>query len=717
MEGTPDFEARPGGIDPAELLESVIFEDGLDAAIELASHPHLVPGANPVTIMLIISKILSAHAYELLGQDDPFTVDEPDALLGYDLFPETTAPAGTLGAVGSAAPAAAPDGSAGRADDEALTVLDAGLDEVLVAESRVFDRMTLFEDATRFAHQAAQSMEAVRARSIAQFARWEHPDGPQGTSKRPWVRHGEGFTSMYSADTVAAELGLGIQAGIGLVQRSARLVTRTPNLLREVAAGRANLDTAADIATELQDASPDVCETVEAEILGRGVHQTTRGQARRSCRTLVGKHQPSAARETARKTRAQQCGVFQDPHPTPGLSVLTVIGDNGQITAVKDAIDQLAFAMKHGDESDKTLGEYRVDAFFDLAMRNVTLNLDIQVLTPTFGTAGNAWTKPANQAPTAAGTSGATGTAGKDSNNSNDDGDRADESDRDDDSGRADDTKSTDGGDRADDGGRGDESGEGDASGGMPAGAPGPDTGPPTSPPAEPPVTSPVEPPGEGGPVETIPAETEQPDIGSDLEPISEPKSPAAFGGGKTNGGCSTSGRDSAGRDSAGRDSDGRAFVSGMRERGVTSVHARAGAIDADSLTDLARFADKITVSSFEFDPVTGEPTANTMASDSYRPPPTMARYVKTRDQRCRAPGCDRPAIKNVDLDHAVEWPQGPTATVNLECLCRRHHRMKQTQWRIRLHPNGIVEWTSPTGHTYRTTPGLTETWHDLTDP
>ena len=57
----------------------------------------------------------------------------------------------------------------------------------------------------------------------------------------------------------------------------------------------------------------------------------------------------------------------------------------------------------------------------------------------------------------------------------------------------------------------------------------------------------------------------------------------------------------------------------------------------------------------WSFDPVTGEPTANTMGSESYRPPPTMARYVKTRDQRGRAPGGDRPAIKNVDLDHAVE--------------------------------------------------------------
>ncbi|REF30578.1 HNH endonuclease signature motif containing protein [Calidifontibacter indicus] len=669
MEGTPEFEARPGGIDPAELLESVIFEDGLDAAIELASQPHLVPGANPVTIMLIISKILSAHAYELLGQDDPFTVDEPDALLGYDLFPETTAPAVPAGSAPfTAAAGAVGGGSAGDSLDTDLDLdldldlgaelgtdldSDAGLDEVVVAESRVFDRMTLFEDATRFAHQAAQSMEAVRARSIAEFARWEHPDGPQGTRKTPWVRHGQGFTSMYSADTVAAELGLGIQAGIGLVQRSARMVTRTPNLLREVAAGRANLDTAADIATELQDASPDVCETVEAEILGRGVHQTTRGQARKSCRTLVGKHQPSAARETARKTRAQQCGVFQDPHPTPGLSMLTIIGDNGQVTAVKDAIDQLAFAMKHGDESDKTLGEYRVDAFFDLAMRNVTLNLDIQVLTPTFGTAGNTWTKPANKAPTPADTAGSAGQASKSRTAGNDGGGT-------DDSGHADDSNTgNDDGDRAADGGRDDESEEGDAGGGPPSG-PGPDTGPPSTPPAE---------------------------------PTSKPEKPAAFGG---------------------RNRDGRDFVSDMRDRGATSVHARAGAIDADSLADLARFADKVTVSSFEFDPVSGEPTANIMGSDSYRPPPTMARYVKTRDQRCRAPGCDRPAIKNVDLDHAVEWPQGPTATVNLECLCRRHHRMKQTQWRIRLHPNGIVEWTSPTGHTYRTTPGLTETWHDL---
>lgn len=72
--------------------------------------------------------------------------------------------------------------------------------------------------------------------------------------------------------------------------------------------------------------------------------------------------------------------------------------------------------------------------------------------------------------------------------------------------------------------------------------------------------------------------------------------------------------------------------------------------------------------------------------------------------------------MKEVDLDHAVPWPKGPTAGFNLECLCRRHHRMKQSQWRVRLHRNGIVEWTSPTGHTYRTTPGLTDIWRDLAD-
>ena len=62
-------------INPRDLLEAVMLEDGVDAAIELASHPELVPGANPATIQLLIAQLLAHNVFERLNSDDPFTVD------------------------------------------------------------------------------------------------------------------------------------------------------------------------------------------------------------------------------------------------------------------------------------------------------------------------------------------------------------------------------------------------------------------------------------------------------------------------------------------------------------------------------------------------------------------------------------------------------------------------------------------------------------------
>ncbi|TQJ14306.1 hypothetical protein FB459_1754 [Yimella lutea] len=69
--------AKPLGQDaitPRDLLEAVMLEDGVDAAIELASHPELVPGANPATIQLLIAQLLTHNAFERLNGEDPFTV-------------------------------------------------------------------------------------------------------------------------------------------------------------------------------------------------------------------------------------------------------------------------------------------------------------------------------------------------------------------------------------------------------------------------------------------------------------------------------------------------------------------------------------------------------------------------------------------------------------------------------------------------------------------
>ncbi|MFC7487455.1 HNH endonuclease signature motif containing protein [Knoellia pratensis] len=84
--------------------------------------------------------------------------------------------------------------------------------------------------------------------------------------------------------------------------------------------------------------------------------------------------------------------------------------------------------------------------------------------------------------------------------------------------------------------------------------------------------------------------------------------------------------------------------------------------------------------------------------SQSYRVPDGMVRLIRLRDGNCRFPGCTVPA-RQCDLDHVRPWPTGPTSPINLMCLCRRHHRIKQRDgWTVTLHPDGTVTWIDPTG-------------------
>lgn len=119
--------------------------------------------------------------------------------------------------------------------------------------------------------------------------------------------------------------------------------------------------------------------------------------------------------------------------------------------------------------------------------------------------------------------------------------------------------------------------------------------------------------------------------------------------------------------------------------------------VDADTARALAANAPTLTRI------LTGPVDGTVIAVDRYRTAQSQRRFLRARDQHCRFPGCRRAAIR-CEIDHTVDHAQGgPTALWNLAHLCQRHHSMKQfTSWRVRQHPGGILEWTSPTGRVYR---------------
>ncbi|MGZ6825926.1 MAG: DUF222 domain-containing protein [Mycobacteriales bacterium] len=71
-------------------------------------------------------------------------------------------------------------------------------------------------------------------------------------------------------------------------------------------------------------------------------------------------------------------------------------------------------------------------------------------------------------------------------------------------------------------------------------------------------------------------------------------------------------------------------------------------------------------------------PVVRELGSASYRVAPRLRRFLEARDRTCVFPGCTTPAA-STDKDHARPWPLGPTDPANVHCLCRRHHRAKQS--------------------------------------
>ncbi len=89
-----------------------------------------------------------------------------------------------------------------------------------------------------------------------------------------------------------------------------------------------------------------------------------------------------------------------------------------------------------------------------------------------------------------------------------------------------------------------------------------------------------------------------------------------------------------------------------------------------------------------------------------YRPSAALTAFVRMRAMTCSFPGCNKPAHR-CDLDHLIPWPAGATHPGNLAPLCRLHHLVKTfSGWTPTAKPNGRIQWSAPTGHTYNVAPG-----------
>ncbi|WP_456284576.1 HNH endonuclease [Microbacterium sp. JZ101] len=98
--------------------------------------------------------------------------------------------------------------------------------------------------------------------------------------------------------------------------------------------------------------------------------------------------------------------------------------------------------------------------------------------------------------------------------------------------------------------------------------------------------------------------------------------------------------------------------------------------------------------------------TGALLTVDRYTPTAAQKRYLLARDERCRTPGCRNLAL-TADLDHTIPYAQGGVTDVgNLACLCEGCHQDKHhTPWQVRQLGDGVLEWTSPAGHTYTEKP------------
>ncbi|HEY7812798.1 MAG TPA: DUF222 domain-containing protein, partial [Nakamurella sp.] len=136
----------------------------------------------------------------------------------------------------------------------------------------------------------------------------------------------------------------------------------------------------------------------------------------------------------------------------------------------------------------------------------------------------------------------------------------------------------------------------------------------------------------------------------------------------------------------------------------LPALLAGYGSIPADLARSIATSAGTITTALT--DPATGALT--TTGELTYRPRQAVRDKVGVLTDTCQFPSCRQP-VWRCDADHRDRFNHrdpargGRTHESNMGALCRRHHLLKDhADWHVSIDTTTLIlDWTSPTGHTY----------------
>ncbi|BBZ02867.1 hypothetical protein MCHIJ_23040 [Mycolicibacterium chitae] len=156
----------------------------------------------------------------------------------------------------------------------------------------------------------------------------------------------------------------------------------------------------------------------------------------------------------------------------------------------------------------------------------------------------------------------------------------------------------------------------------------------------------------------------------------------------------------------------------------LTGTSEAPGYLDGYGVIDAAQVRDLADAGALLRPTTRPEPHAGADELLRHQPSAAATRWVRCRSLTCSFPGCNRSAWR-ADLDHTVPFDHrhpfggGWTLTGNLDPKCREHHRLKTFHtgpdgWRNKQHHDGTIEWTSPTGRVYRSTPDGAELFPDI---